>query len=263
MGNRRRAQRGRGGFAVIGIAGAVGASLVAGTQLVGPNRHTPAEPLAVAAEGDELCFIGAVRLVEGAGSPCVTRAELRTWDSRPVLSPNGDATALSLSHPSDALAPVAIVRTCGEYRRLDADGWYALSSRDMRRQAVFERTCGALAMLEKSEPPRATQFTDAGCTDDDMRAVARSTPLLFSESRADAPAEVSVEKAGPGDWRLRGAGEEARIQEIAHADFNGDGIGEILAFAAVAAPGGTAALGVMGFIRRDAPEDAVTFVVAD
>lgn len=265
MANRRRAQRGRGGLAVIGVAGAVGASLVAGTQMIGPKRHAPPEVAAVAvvSSADDLCFIGDVRLVEGATQPCVSRADLALWDGRPVLSPDGEATALSLAHPEDALAPVAIVRTCGEFRRLTAEGWYALSSRDMRRQAVFERACGTIAMLRESAPPRSTQFADTGCTQDDMLAVARSTPLLFSETRAAAPADVAVEKAAAGDWRLRGAGEEARILEIAHADFDGDGEGEILAFASLAAPGGTAALGVLGLIRRADPGAPATFEVAD
>ncbi|GAB4530609.1 MAG: hypothetical protein Kow00133_19350 [Amphiplicatus sp.] len=173
----------------------------------------------------------------------------------------GGAATVRLSHPTDIQAS-EMVRTCAAWRARRDAGWYALAAADMRRELVFERACGTLAMLERARAPERTHFRDGALARGDVEAVAGAAPLRIGPAADDAVSgPVAVEAEAPGVWRWSVGGQRARLQEIAHADFNGDGFGDVLVFLAAVAEGGTASVGVVGLVEKTAEDAPARFAI--
>jgi hypothetical protein len=200
---------------------------------------------------------------------CYSLGELRNMLERPVVAQGDRLAAVGLSHPNDQMAPIEIVNTCAKYDELKRDGWYSLSGREMRREGYFSRACGALRMLMMSSEPRESYFGKDGCSEEDMRSLAGMTLPAVRESLADrendetAPSDLSVNRTEPGQWRLSTRAEDAVMQEIAIADFNDDGLGDVLVFMAANASGGSAYADQLGFLEKKSANGAVTFTAAE
>jgi hypothetical protein len=179
---------------------------------------------------------------------CYGRAQYEAMRDRPVIAADGSAVRVSLAHPSDAAAPAETAGTCAEYDSLIAEGYGALSSADMRREEYFRRACGSLALLAKAAPARRTNFTDGKAAMDDVRSMATADAVGFGE--VEPAASVEVTEVSPGVWKILIGQGETMVHEIAHADFDGDGGGEILAYLTVGAAGGTARTGTIGLMEK-------------
>lgn len=236
----------------LGAAGALSAAAVTGVSVM---RNDGAEPVARAAvaslanaAGETVCIKSNVRLVEGMGAACYGRAQYEAMRDRAVITADGAAMRVALAHPTDARAPAETASTCAEYDTLIAEGWEAVTSADLRREEYFRRACGALDMLVKARPARTTNFEGGKAAEADVRSMATAEATGFGEAGASVPVEVA--SAGDGVWKLIIGQNETVIYEIAHADFTGDGAGEILAYVSVGASGGTARTGVIGLMEK-------------
>ena len=236
-------------IAGLGAAGALSAAAVTGVALFRPDK--PAEPARASlanAAGETVCIKSNVRLVEGMVAACYARSQYEAMRDRAVVTADGAPVRVALAHPSDAAAPAQTASTCAEYDSLVAEGWAALTGADMRREDYFRRACGALGLLATARPARTTNFAGGKAAPEDVRSMAETEATGFGD--VAAPASVTVEAAGDGVWKLTIGQGETMVYEIAHADFTGDGAGEILAYLSVGAAGGTARTGAIGLMEK-------------
>ncbi|NWG93571.1 MAG: hypothetical protein HXY21_13865 [Parvularculaceae bacterium] len=236
----------RGMFVGLGAVGAAAAGLA--SVYVVRDRASP-EPALIAARSapETVCIESNVRLVEGMSRSCRTAAQFEALRDRPVVGGDGTAIAVNLVGPADE-TDANSVRTCAEYDSLIASGWYALSSADLRREEYFKRACGALSLLVTAKPARLSHFAGGKAEPADIFSMAREDAIAFGEAAPEAPVDVAEIESGV--WKVAIGEGETVIYEIAHADFTGDGVGEILAYVSAGAPGGTARVGSIGFIEK-------------
>ncbi len=236
----------------LGAAGALSAAAVTGfvvTRNGGDEADASAARASLAnAAGETVCIKSNVRLVEGMSAACYGRAQYEAMRDRAVINADGAAVRLSLAHPADASAPAETVSTCAEYDSLVAEGWVALTGADMRREEYFRRACGALDMLADARPAQSSNFSGGKAAEADVRSLAAAEAIGFGETLPSAPVEVA--SLGEGVWKLTIGQGETMLYEIAHADFTGDGAGEILAYLSVGAAGGTARTGAIGLMEK-------------
>lgn len=233
----------------LGAAGALSAATLTGVSVMRTDKPQDAARASLAnAAGETVCIKSNVRLVEGMSAACYGRAQYESMRDRAVITADGAAVRVALAHPTDTGARAETASTCAEYDSLIAEGWAAVTSADMRREEYFRRACGALDMLVKARPARTTNFTDGKAAPEDVRSMAAGDAIGFGE--ADASAVVDVASAGDGVWKLTIGQSETMVFEIAHADFTGDGAGEILAYLSVGAAGGTARTGTIGLMEK-------------
>jgi hypothetical protein len=239
----------------LGAAGALSAATVTGVSVMrdeGPEAGARAARSSLAnTAGETVCIKSNLRLVEGMSAACYGRAQYESMRDRIVITADGAAVRVALAHPTDAGAPAETASTCAEYDTLVAEGWAAVTSADMRREEYFRRACGALDMLVKARPAQRSNFADGKAAEADVRSMADAETLGFGEVEASVP--VGVSSAGDGVWKLTIGQGETMVYEIAHADFTGDGAGEILAYLTVGATGGTARTGAIGLMEKAAP----------
>lgn len=240
---------------------AAGAAAIAATSGVVMNGQrgaaAPVDAASLAAPASaQVCIDSNVRLVEGMARACMTSAEFEALRDRPVIDGQGEAAIVNLAGP-DPASPQSAVRTCAQYDAMVKDGWYALSNAEMRREEYFKRACNALSMLAAAKPAAMSHFSDGHASAADIRSMADGDAIGFGETAPSV--DVSVEAGEPGVWKVTIGEGETFVHEIAHADFNGDGVGEILAYVSVGAHGGTARSGVVGLIEKAADEGPCTF----
>lgn len=238
-------------MAIVG-AGAAGAAGVA--VFGGPMLEADGSKSSPALVEREVCLKGEMSLLEGAPAKCYSREEFRTLLDRRVLDAQGAPVSLSMAHPSDMSAPTATCTTCRDFREMSFDGWYAASSREMRREAYFARACGALAALDKAQDAKQSFFANGSPAAEDIAAMASTA--RFGEVAAD---DIHVDQEPGHIWRITADALNVQIHEIANADFDGDGIEEILAFSSGAPAGGTAAFYEVGLIEKDSAESSLQF----
>ena len=229
--------------------GAIGALAAATTGVVmtrGEHAQTAPPASAMARSGVEtVCVQTNVRLVEGMSRGCLTSAQFEALRDRAVIGGDGEPVEFAMAGP-DASTATQQVRNCAEFDSLSKAGWYALSNADIRRAAYFERACGALSMLVSAKPARASHFVGGRASDADVRSMAGEASFGLGE----ATAVSAITEIDEGVWKLSSPVAESTVFEIAHADFNGDGFGEILAYISTGAAGGSARAGLIGFIEK-------------
>lgn len=232
----------------LGAAGALSAAAVTGVSLMRENRAAP-PPAPGAAALETVCIETKVRLVEGMSPACYARADFEAMRDRRVISANGDPVRLTLS--PESAGPEETVETCVQYDALVSGGYAALSGADMRREEYFRRACGALGLLAGAAPARVSNFNGGKASAEDVRSMAAAEATGFGEPQPGAPVDVAA--VGDGVWRIAIGQGETMVYEIAHADFTGDGAGEILAYLSVGAAGGTARSGAIGLMEKSTP----------
>ncbi len=234
----------RGLIAGIGAIGVLGAA-VTGVIVTRPEK-TPETVAALSrASADTVCVASNIRLVEGMTRTCLTSAQFDALRDRTVVGGDGAAVAVNLTGPSDE---AAVMRTCAEYDTSIRKGWYAPTSADLRREEYFKRACGALTLLVKAAPADTTHFAGGKADAGDIRSMASEEALAFGETEPSTP--VAIAEIEEGVWQVAIGNGETIIYEIAHADFTGDGQGEILAYVSIGAVGGSLRTGSIGLIEK-------------
>lgn len=211
------------------------------------NRGGDRAPASARSAGETVCIESNVRLVEGMAPACLTPAQYEALRDNAVIGGDGAPLALNLASP-EAEGQSEVVRSCVDYDARIEDGWHALTGADMRREEYFARACNSLALLVKAKPARSTHFDGGRADKADLRSMAMGDAVAFGEVAPSA--DVAVEAIDRGVWKVTIGAGETIVYEIAHADFTGDGLGEILAYVSVGSPGGTARIGAIGFLEK-------------
>ncbi len=246
----------KGLFVGIGSAGALAAAAAGYYATSVRQAAVNAPSRALEANASDPCIVSRIRLVEGMTPACFTSAQYEALRDRSVISGAGDPVTVNLEAP-DPTKEGAAARTCAEYDAMTEQGWYALSNADMRREEYFKRACGALSMLVKGRAAVSSHFSLGKAAKEDVLSLAEQEAIVFGEPEPSVSIEVTnVEE---GVWRMTIGQGETMIYEIAHADFNGDGLGEILAYMSTGPAGGTARVGAIGLIEKNASGGPCSF----
>ena len=154
------------------------------------------------------------------------------------------------------------VRTCEEYDIAIQSGYYALTNFDIKMSTFFEHQCGLLSSLQATTTPGRSFIADPRAGIADLQLI----PFSFFPSFGDAPPEDDTaatyqSKVDDGTIvikRLRqntlcveepeGMGQQ--LIEVARADFNSDGIEDILLFEYCYATHGTLGFGGIRILTR-------------
>ncbi len=240
------------------MAGAGAASAAVAAVAVVSQTFRGAEESATPAGGPayELCLKTAMPLFEDIPASCYDRNELAVLLDRHVLDLQGAPVAVRMMHPTDKTIAARQVRSCRDYREMTFDGWYAETTREQRREGYFVRACGALNALYDAQDPARSFFNDGSPEAEDVAALKGVMRIAETMDEADA---VVVETPGAFQWRITVDSRRVDMQELASADFDNDGIEEILVFLAGRSEGGTAVFYDIGFLQKDAAGAALTF----
>ncbi|MGV6800425.1 MAG: hypothetical protein ACWA5L_00700 [bacterium] len=195
---------------------------------------------------------------QGNGEECLTREELRAMADKPLMrhkpalimgQKEGPLEALSveLVHPTDYSVDPKTVTTCTEYNLLKQEGWGGLTSRDMARERQFILRCGLFAIAESAQIPEQSNFNEGRLNEQVMSAIPEQDWPQIGEPKYGTPLKFKraslsrLEKASDRYHVVQYGNVKTVISEVAHADFNADGWGDILVLlSGRPADGGTA-----------------------
>ena len=208
---------------------------------------------------------GLAALVAGAGPGCYQDDELSALVDAPLVREDGTPLSLELSHPTDYQLSED-VRTCRAYRDRVAEGWYAMSSRDMAQEAFFVRACGVIDALADSREPRVSYFHPKTAEQDLASMAAEALPFFgegdgaagaASLGELEARGDASAKTTPKGEWIIEREHTLTVIQPLAQADFTGDGVEDVLVYVHVRALDGTASTGMLAVLTKTAPDAPV------
>lgn len=190
----------------------------------------------------------------------VAKADIDDLRNRPIqLGQNDHIDGVTLTN--DANEEV-YARTCKEYDTAIQSGYYALTNFDIKMSTFFEHHCGLLSSLQAATTPERSFIADPRVGIVDLQLIPFSFfPSLGDEPQEDDPAASYQSKVDDGTIvikRLRqntlcveepeGMGQQ--LIEVARADFNSDGIEDILLFEYCYATHGTLGFGGIRILTR-------------
>ncbi|MCA1559294.1 MAG: hypothetical protein LC804_03130 [Acidobacteria bacterium] len=185
----------------------------------------------------------------------ISKADLAELAARPVgLGGNTHLDGLPLGSDS---GEERVVRTCAEYQTAIRDGFYARNTFEMTIAVFFEHQCGLLSALERAQLSEVSFIADPRVGLADVRLLPFSffpDPAASADGTADDHAGITyedkirsgdlvVKAVGSNRLTVEGDGMGQHLVEALRADFDGDGIEEMLVFEYCYATGDAAVRG--------------------
>lgn len=239
----------------IGIAAAIGAVGATGAAVIGSTSFLTVDE----ATNEKICIKTDVAFVENMNKGCYTKTDLSALMGRNVLDRRGQSVAISFSHPTDDVQGLAVARDCATYADLVDKKYYPISSREMRREDYFKRACGTLRLILSARKPETSFFSNGALARADMDSLAKGPPFKIAESVDDQEVPGVFEQSEQGWWRMEVESQNVTVQEIAHADFTRDGVGDMLVFVSITVTDGTAQAGRLGLLEKRTASSAIDF----
>lgn len=202
----------------------------------------------------ELCLKNELSIFEGASARCYGGSDVMALSTRQVMDSRGEPSVLRMTHPTDAKIPLAEIRTCAQFREAQFDGWYAETGREIRREAWFTRACGVLAALADAQAAEHSFFDNGSPASGDVENLAAT--MSFGEASAKGAA---IEATPSHEWRITTPAVFFVMRELANADFDNDGVEEILATVAGGAAQGAAVAFDIGYLEKDGADAPLLF----
>lgn len=190
----------------------------------------------------------------------VIKADIGALRDRPIrLGQNDHIDGVTLTNDKDQQV---YVRTCREYDEAIKAGFYAFSNFDLKMATFFRHQCGLLTALEAATTPQISFITNPRVGIIDLELMPFSLfPQMYKETSEDNISATYQSKVSDGSIvvkKLRqnllqisepeGMGHQ--LVEVARADFNGDGIEDILLFEYCWATHGTLGFGGLRILTR-------------
>lgn len=238
-------------FGVLGGLAFVGAAIAGGYILIQEGERvqqsgatevtTLASDLSRVADGEiQFCLTW---LEEG--DQCVTRGELRAMADRPLMKkappvktrlrrPEPKAMTATLAHPTDMSVAERTVTNCTDFNTLKGEGWGGLTSADMADERWFLARCGLFILAERATVPTYSAFADGRLSEGTIYAIPAKDWPQIGEPVGDIdltltkPTNPKTKRAAERFWTVEYGNMRMLVSEVAHADFNGDGYGDIL-----------------------------------
>jgi hypothetical protein len=203
----------------------------------------------------------------------IAKADIEELRDRPIrLGQNDHIDGVTLMHENMSQVHV---RTCREYNDAIKAGFYAQSTFDMKMATFFEHQCGLLTALEAATTPEISFIASpkVGIIDLELlpfslfphfgdRAVKENHFSTYQSKVSDGTIAITklrqnlLQVAEP-----EGMGQQ--LIEVARADFNGDGIEEILVFEYCWATHGTLGYGDVKILTRKSTNSPFELVNRD
>ena len=215
-----------------------------------PASTPPVKPKEITFELSE-----PIKFADGTEVKSITKADIETLRDLPVdMGRNTtDGVTLTKSRKTKSGPDKIHVRTCREYDAALADGYYPSSTYDISMGSWFKRPCGTLNLLEKATVPTRSFLPTLKQGLLDLKLLPlKLFPIVstydqtygydikdvtyhhYVEKDLIKITEMSQNKLVCEDDGLR-----QHLTEVARADFNSDGIEDILLSESVHATGGT------------------------
>ncbi len=216
------------------------------------NHSEQPEQIFKLLEGMQFADLTEVRLV--------AKAEIETHRDRPIrLGANDHINGVTLTNEA---GETRNVRTCREYDEAIQQGYFAYSNFDIKMSTWFEHQCGLLKSLQSATSPMQSFIADPRVGIIDLQLLPFSLFPLFEDSDNSATVDATYQsKVDDGTLVVKcirqnllqieepeGMGHQ--LVEVARADFNGDGIEDILLFEYCYATQGTLGFGGVRILTR-------------
>jgi hypothetical protein len=190
----------------------------------------------------------------------IARDDIDALRGRPIrLGQNDHIDGVTLTN--DANEQV-YVRNCKEYDTAIQSGYHALTNFDIKMSACFEHQCGLLSSLQSATLPERSFIADPKAGIVDLRLI----PFSFFPPFGDAPQKndstaTYQSKVDDGTIVIKRVRQNAlcvekpkgmvqQLIEVARADFNSDGIEDILLLEYCYATHGTLSFGGVRILTR-------------
>lgn len=211
-------------------------------------------------EPDEIFeLLEAMTLVDSTEVRAIARSELEDLRDAPVnLIPDQGLDGVELTGPS---GEKRICRTCREYDSAMNEGYYAYTTFDIKMATRFEHRCGLLKALRVAKTSTQSFVSKPRVSVLDLNLMPYSFFPSLTEHVDDAETKSYQDLMDGGELvvrRIRGnmltieepEGMGQVLIEVTRADFNGDGIEDILLFEYCYATHGTLGAGGIRIITR-------------
>ncbi|PZM08255.1 hypothetical protein CPY51_29450 [Rhizobium tubonense] len=203
----------------------------------------------------------------------IRHADIEVLRNRPVrLGANDHITCLTLTANSGETREV---RTCREYDVAISEGFYAATNFDIKMSSWFEHQSGLLRALQAASPPRESFISEphVGILDLDLMPFSMFPRREKSEEADEVNAtyqdkvddgSIVIKRVRPNLFNIEEAhGMGQQLIEVVRADFNGDGIEDILLFEYCYATHGTLGFGGIRMITRKSATGRFTTIDDD
>jgi hypothetical protein len=203
-------------------------------------------------------LIAAMHFGDASEITTISKAEIETLRGRPIkLGTNDHIEGVTLIN--DAKAEL-FVRTCVDYDNAITAGYYPLSNFDTKMAVFFKHQCGLLLALKAATTPSVSFLAEPQVGITDLNLLPFS---LFPQFGSDAASLSGTYQNRVDDGTLlvrrvnrntlcveepEGMGQQ--LIEVARADFNEDGLEEILLFEYCYATHGTLGYGGIRMLTR-------------
>lgn len=190
----------------------------------------------------------------------VVKADIDDLRGRPVrFGQNDHIDGVTLTNNTNEQV---YVRTCKEYDTAIQSGYYALTNFDIKMSTFFEHQCGLLSALQGATTPEHSFIADPRTGIVDLQLIPFSFFPSLGDAQQDDNSVATYQSKVEDDTivikRLRqntlcveepeGMGQQ--LIEVARADFNNDGIEDILIFEYCYATHGTLGFGGVRILTR-------------
>ena len=204
-------------------------------------------------------LLEAMEFAESSDIRTVVRSELEDLRDLPIkLGPNDHIEGVELTGPSDQKR---LCKTCREYDTAVSEGYYAYTNYDIKISTWFEHQCGLLRALQVAGTPTTSFVSKPRVSILDLNLLPFSFFPVMPQHETDEDARTYQDKVDSGELivkRIRGnlltieeqEGMGQMLIEVTRADFNGDGIEDILLFEYCYATHGSMAWGNIKLVTR-------------
>ncbi len=197
---------------------------------------------------EELTFklVKSIKFADGTEVKSITKANIEALRDRPIDMGGNDTDGVTLTNDKDEKVHV---RTCREYNAALEDSYFPNTTYDISMGSWFKYPCGTLNLLERATIPQQSFIPTLEEGVVNLELVPFSLfPVLF-DFEDNIENVTYQDRVGKGLLKVTGLGQNwfsceddglrQHLTEVARADFNGDGIEDILLSEAVHATQGT------------------------
>ena len=234
----------------IPIGGPNGCVVMMTGKIPAPASAPPVKPKEITFE-----LVKSIKFADGTEVKSITKADIETLRDLPIdMGGNKtDGVTLTKSRKTKSGNNKIHVRTCREYDSALEDGYYPSSTYDISMASWFKYPCGLLSLLETAAipeqgfiPTSSEEVLNLELLSLSLFPVMTDFEQTYGYNIENVTYQDRVEKGllkvtdkGDNWFSCEDDGLRQHLTEVARADFNGDGIEDILLSEAVYATEGT------------------------